>query len=197
MVLKLDTRMSCCHVEAECQSVLFMFCVIIPFMFSNARQLECMFMGFAEEIHIFPIWNLGNRRQILFNLYVVIYMKVNEKSCKLSGAILMVILVHLCLALHGTQSEDRGGHKMEIDPYPIGIGGRTTYRTLSPQRTPLQTGTKWYSHLWEVSSPKLVVPKWKETKTKPVIRTLNWRTPFQGDPYDKCFSRGLEALVHH
>jgi hypothetical protein len=46
-------------------------------------------------------------------------------------------------SLHGTQPEDGGGgHKMETDPSPIGIGGRTTYRTLSPQRTPVQTGTK-------------------------------------------------------
>jgi hypothetical protein len=46
-------------------------------------------------------------------------------------------------SLYGTQSKDGGGgHKMEIDPSPIGIGCRTTYRTLSPQRTPVQTGTK-------------------------------------------------------
>jgi hypothetical protein len=30
--------------------------MIVPFMFSNgSRQMECMFMGFAIGIHIFPI----------------------------------------------------------------------------------------------------------------------------------------------
>jgi hypothetical protein len=36
--------------------------------------------------------------------------------------------------------------------------------------------------------------KWK----KKVAMPLNWRgTPFQGDPYEKCFSRVLEDLVKH
>jgi hypothetical protein len=44
--------------------------------------------------------------------------------------------------LYTEPSPRTGGRKMEIDPSPIGIGGRTTYRTLSPQRTSVQTGTK-------------------------------------------------------
>jgi hypothetical protein len=34
---------------------------------------------------------------------------------------------------------------------PVKVGGRTTYRTLSPKTTPLQIGFNCWSHLWEVS----------------------------------------------
>jgi hypothetical protein len=37
-----------------------------------------------------------------------------------------------------------------------------------------------------------------EAKTKTGPKDLNRRgTPLQGDPYEKFFSRRLEALVHH
>jgi hypothetical protein len=64
------------------------------------------------------------------------------------------------------------------------MGGRTTYRTLSPKRTPFQTGIDWWSHLRKVPRSRRIshtYPVWlwgcspcKISSPGPVFHGTKW-----------------------
>jgi hypothetical protein len=67
---------------------------------------------------------------------------------------------------------------------PTKMGGRTTYRTMSPKRTHLQFGIDWWSHLWKVPRRRWIShthPVWlwgcspcKISSPGPVLHRTKW-----------------------
>jgi hypothetical protein len=64
------------------------------------------------------------------------------------------------------------------------MGGRTIYRTLSPKRTPFQTGIDRWPHLWKVPRRRIIshtYPMWlwghslpKISSAGPVVYETKW-----------------------
>jgi hypothetical protein len=73
---------------------------------------------------------------------------------------------------------------VEIKQRLTKMGGRTTYRTLSPKRAPFQIGIDWWSHLWKVPRKRWIshtYPMWlwghslfKISSPGPLLHGTKW-----------------------